>query len=194
VAIGGPGRDPKKMTYYLADEPVTILGCATQGQFCLPTRSSEKCSPLGGTTWDWRNMQKTLRSEMSNKTSISLFWFTYSVMDQAAPTYGIIKNLRAAALKARDHAMGGRSSVLPSDQWQVEVQVCNYDSIDSPITYPISSIGSRSFWHPGKKQQLPELPGHRTRNGSSFRRALSWTSIDTSAKIRYETLSVHDRF
>ncbi|KAF2734239.1 hypothetical protein EJ04DRAFT_466936 [Polyplosphaeria fusca] len=113
-------KEARTAGVYVQDEPVRVLGCASQVQYCDANTQNRRCEPL--------------RSVYANVTeSISKVWTSQRQRDLvisfdrifSATRMGILEivaSIGAAALRARYSLQYTISGPLPPDQWQLELE------------------------------------------------------------------------
>jgi hypothetical protein len=107
--------------YYISDEPVTVLGCTNQGQFCVPSLShGRKCSRLGGSSMDWEILADSL--QLDNRRSRLSRWLLDAVVGVSPGFTDLIFSLRSESLVSRSKLFAGASTALPDNQWQMDVE------------------------------------------------------------------------
>ena len=105
---------------WFRDNPVSVLGCAEQYQFCNPhLPANAGCTSLA--TFDQAfNMTDGLwRSPAQN---ISFSSTLYAVSASGIHLQDIVNSLGISSLTARNSLGGGIQCPLPNNQWQLEVQ------------------------------------------------------------------------
>lgn len=104
---------------YLADQPVSVLSCAQQYQWCDAAKqqnSGDGCVPLSGyVTSGTRFMQ--LGSSESQQRAFD--WYSQALAPITSAT--IIATLGSSSLTAKLSLTSGNSGSLPKNQWQIEV-------------------------------------------------------------------------
>jgi hypothetical protein len=115
-ATYGDGTAPT----YLTDEPATVLGCTMQLQFCNPNLpEGSRCSALAGgfdDRVDFTELYKTPSQKTMFKWAVDVFQLGFFSIS------GIVDNLGAPALIARQGLQTNRQGPLPNNQWQLEVE------------------------------------------------------------------------
>ncbi|KAL9617371.1 MAG: hypothetical protein Q9160_007819 [Pyrenula sp. 1 TL-2023] len=137
---------------YLADEPVSTLGCTQKFQVCPPHSTSEReCIVSGGLV----DLQEPNISEQNEAYSV-IPWFSNFFMDLT----DIIDSLGSSALTSRNGLSGGFQGPLPDNQWQSEVEywtnisLVSLQDVVSSSTGPGNSEILKNFWQPpGSSQQ-----------------------------------------
>ncbi|KAH8725985.1 hypothetical protein GQ44DRAFT_680159 [Phaeosphaeriaceae sp. PMI808] len=115
-------KTKEKFVAYLQDEPLGVMACTQQVQYCNPNLpKDERCEPLRGILDPRRSAQlKRIFPEDSQWATIK--WvdplWTYG-MYKISDTVGFIG---AAALQARNKLSYGYSGPLPDNQWQLEAE------------------------------------------------------------------------
>lgn len=105
---------------WFRDNPVSVLGCAEQFQFCnphLPANSS--CTSLVGLD-KALNMTDSLWRSPAQNTSFS--GISYAFGEYGIHLDDIVDSLGVSSLTARNSLYGGVQGPLPNNQWQLEVQ------------------------------------------------------------------------
>ena len=117
-AIGQVGAVPT----YLIDNPVNVLGCATQYQICSP--STGNCTALtNGEEIDAVSDSGTFWPTDDANNAFELFMHGYTNI--GGDFFNVITSLGAASLTARDTLIFNTQGSLPADQWQLEVMHWN---------------------------------------------------------------------
>lgn len=105
---------------WFRDNPVNVLGCAEQYQFCNPNLpANTNCTSLVGLDQAVNVTDGLWRSPAQNASFYSIRY----VLD----VYGIylndiVRSLGISSLTARNSLRGGIQGPLPNNQWQLEVQ------------------------------------------------------------------------
>ncbi len=105
---------------YLRDDPVRVLGCSSQYQYCNPSLSSnESCTSLNGIL----PVQTLAKDLWQNEKQKALFdWSSSAILWEAIGIPEVINTLGVSALTARHKLASGRQGPLPDNQWQLEVE------------------------------------------------------------------------
>lgn len=112
--INGTDNDfhPGTISFYLLDQPASVLGCKEQYQTCDPTLPpAQGCNPLDGVLNSAFNS-----ANLTTNREKALVWGAVNFSIKL-----ILDALRSNALLARLSLLGNVQSPLPSDQWQQEV-------------------------------------------------------------------------
>ncbi|KAF2020285.1 hypothetical protein BU24DRAFT_448587 [Aaosphaeria arxii CBS 175.79] len=108
-----------RMTY-VQDEPVGVMGCAMQTQFCNPNLpEGERCGPLSGyadDSFDWQTLYKTPSQKKTFQWAVDIFQLGFFSIS------GIVDTLGVTAITARQGLTGNNQGPLPDLQWQHEVE------------------------------------------------------------------------
>lgn len=115
----GEGNDSTTLAYF-PDNSVSPLACTVQEQFCNPNlASNDSCPPLGGSSESGiaaAGLWKTTRhQEVFN-------WFAASIRFVGSPIAVAPLYTGAESLLAKYKLAYGYSTVLPDDQWQLEME------------------------------------------------------------------------
>ncbi|KAF2429209.1 hypothetical protein EJ08DRAFT_661956 [Tothia fuscella] len=114
------GRANRTRISYRADDPVSVLGCSLQTQWCNPTLPAERaCGPLmtAGFVPDsvielWPNgTQRDFFNDFSSTIGAT-------VLDIA----DLVSKLGASSLSSRQTFAGGTQSAIPENQWELDVE------------------------------------------------------------------------
>ena len=105
-------------TYYAPDNPVTVLACTDQHQFCNPT--TNKCTPLSGVfplLWEDNLLLQLDLNPIQNLTAQQIkLWI------QSMELYGVVDTRGGNSLLAQESvSYPGFQVALPNNQWQKEV-------------------------------------------------------------------------
>lgn len=108
---------------WYSDEPVSVLGCATQIQYCNPNLPSNSgCSELmsfANLCANWDNTNQTMwRSEEQAK----MVYEFMSNVNNVLPMSALIESVGMAALTSRNTLSSGTQNALPDNQWQLDVE------------------------------------------------------------------------
>lgn len=107
---------------YLQDEPVGVLGCTFQMQYCNPNiREGDpgRCTPLAGYVddrFDITSLYKDDHQKTKFRWAVDVFQLGFFSIS------GIVDAMGVSALVARQGLAANSQSPLPSNQWQREVQ------------------------------------------------------------------------
>jgi hypothetical protein len=112
----------EKFVAYLQDEPLGVMACTQQVQYCNPNLPKDsRCEPLRGVI-DPRKSARVKAIFPSESQFATIKWvdnlWTYGVYTISA-TLGFIG---ASALRARYSLSYGYSGPLPDNQWQLEAE------------------------------------------------------------------------
>jgi hypothetical protein len=111
------GRIGKEV--YLSDEPASAVGCTYQAQWCNPNLPADTgCEPLGpisdSSKWN---------PELWSKDQLDMLdWFVGTSQQESFDPSIIINEIGTSALTARYDLSAGRSTALPNNQWQIEME------------------------------------------------------------------------
>ena len=107
-------------TFYVGEEPARVLGCATRYQFCNPDpKIGRSCTPLtgiftataaAGALWQTKKQQDFFNT------------ISTSILTGAGGLYDIVVTTGISSLIARHGLAVGVQGLLPSNQWQLEVE------------------------------------------------------------------------
>ncbi len=105
------------MPVYRSDDPVRVLGCLDQVQYCNPNlEPSIRCSPLAA-FFDEEDLNHTLWKTEQQKTTYT--WH----MDTAEILPGqFLEMLGTLALTSQLSKLGSTQGKLPDNQWQLEIE------------------------------------------------------------------------
>ena len=108
------------VTFYVHDEPVGILGCASRYQFCnADSKSGKSCTPLAGYDVAVTAADRLLHVD---RQRILLDPWLNNVFTLTSDVRTIVSVAGIASLKARDSLFQGFQGSLPNNQWQIEVE------------------------------------------------------------------------
>jgi hypothetical protein len=116
-------RDSKDtFVAYLQDEPVGVMACAMQVQYCNPNLpKGERCEPLRGLN-DPRKTERVKKIFPKDSQFATIKWvdglWTYGIYTIS----GTLGFIGASALRARYSLSYGYSGPLPDNQWQLEAE------------------------------------------------------------------------
>jgi hypothetical protein len=109
------------MAAYLSDEPISVLGCVQQYQFCNPSiNGNASCTPLRGIFQAALMASETIFSEVKQRDMFS--WSAKAIKDMAGGFYEIVNALKGASLLASDSLSTLGQSGLPDNQWELELE------------------------------------------------------------------------
>ncbi|KAF2796641.1 hypothetical protein K505DRAFT_415622 [Melanomma pulvis-pyrius CBS 109.77] len=117
------GNSNKGVDVYSRDEPVGVLGCFNQYQFCNPQMDeSSRCEPLNDTNSNYNEPLNTLWTSKEDqdfvKWSKNLIYASLATSPEYVfPTSGVSSLLLRAKLRS-----GLQSGVIPPNQWQLEME------------------------------------------------------------------------
>lgn len=109
-------QGPEGMSIYVFDEPVHVLGCARQEQFCL---GENNCTPL--TAWN-PAVRAVSNMTITDSQKESLGTWVEMIGSLGINLADIVGSLGAGSLIARNTFIQGVQGPLPADQWQREVK------------------------------------------------------------------------
>lgn len=111
---------PSNVSYYYRDDPVRVLGCTSQYQFCNPVlEPNNSCTPLTGIL----AMQTLAESLWQNDKGKALTtWAAQAILEDAIGLPEVIVQLGVSSLTSRYKLATGIQAFLPDDQWQLEVE------------------------------------------------------------------------
>lgn len=113
-------RNNESFPSYLQDEPLAVMGCAMQMQFCNPNLPEERrCEPLRGTIDDSYPVTD-LYATQSQKTSFQ--WAIDIIRLSFFSISGIVESLGISSIIARQGLGNNYQGPLPTNQWQREVE------------------------------------------------------------------------
>ena len=105
---------------YVADRPVSPLGCTTSHQFCNPTLPLEQaCTPLNG--WNQTIQSPTAVPDLFFNDRQSFTYLRLMETAYAASLDQVVSALDQSILLAAQEAAKDLSITLPSDWWKEEV-------------------------------------------------------------------------
>ena len=106
--------------FYVHDEPVSILGCASQYQFCRSdSKSGKSCTPFAG----YNNAVVATDALWQIDEQRNLFGpLLDNILPHVSDVRAIVSVAGIASLKARDKLYNGFQGSLPNNQWQLEVE------------------------------------------------------------------------
>lgn len=105
---------------YLQDEPMGVMGCTMQTQFCNPNLpESERCAPLSGYADDTFNVTDLYETPAQKKM---FKWAVHAIQLGFFSISGIVDALGVSALVARQALANNNQGPLPNNQWQLEVE------------------------------------------------------------------------
>jgi hypothetical protein len=139
-----------EVTLYTADEPVTVLACTNQAQFCSPNLpASQPCSPMVS-YMELSNLLYTTSQGLYPNQSMDFLQSALAFV----PFYSTVEQLGAFALESRSHLYNGLSTQLPKNQWQKDVEYWHYFTLASLQRSPsgtalFSSSSSSKLWTTG---------------------------------------------
>lgn len=111
---------PGKIWTYYRDEPASVLGCVIQKQICNPRMAEDKrCTPLGPTADLSQNLETIVEGDGE------AWWLkqlTKLLLVTLPELWDIINTLGSSSLSASFSLTNGVQAVLPSDQWQRDVE------------------------------------------------------------------------
>jgi hypothetical protein len=111
------------MKAHLSDEPISVLGCVQQYQFCNPfTNGNASCTPLRGIFQAALMASETIFSEVKQRDLFS--WSAKAITDMVGGFYEIVNALKGASLLASDSLSPLGQSSLPDNQWELELEHC----------------------------------------------------------------------
>lgn len=110
----------KNISAYFRDDPVRVLGCISQYQYCNPTLERDiTCTPLDGIM----RVQALAQSLWQTEKQKALFnWSASQIQHDAIGLPEVLRSLGVSSLTARHKLLGGVQGPLPSNQWQLEVK------------------------------------------------------------------------
>lgn len=105
---------------YLQDEPVQVLGCTYQMQYCNPNYPDHsRCSPLAGYVDDRVDVTQLYDNEAQKR----MFNWTVDVFQLGFFSIsGIVDSMGVSSLVGRQGLSANQQGPLPSNQWQTEVE------------------------------------------------------------------------
>ncbi|KAL9620580.1 MAG: hypothetical protein Q9160_004941 [Pyrenula sp. 1 TL-2023] len=109
-------QGPEGMRMYYFDEPVHVLGCARQDQFCF---NETNCTPL--TAWT-PAVDAVSNMTMTDNQRESLGTWVEMIGNLGINIANIIGSFGAGSLIAHNTFIGGIQGPLPANQWQREVE------------------------------------------------------------------------
>ncbi|KAH7064406.1 hypothetical protein BKA63DRAFT_173039 [Paraphoma chrysanthemicola] len=110
-----------KLPYYLSDEPVSVLACIQQYQFCnAASEGNASCTPLRGIVQASSTASATIFPEPKQREAFA--WSATAIMIMASGFNEIIGKLRGSSLLASDSLTGSGQSALPDNQWELELE------------------------------------------------------------------------
>jgi hypothetical protein len=111
---------PHSDSLYVRDEPVRVLGCTTQYQYCNPNvKSNTSCTPMG----PFDHLESFADSLWQTERQKALFkWSAARISEFAMRLKSIISMLGVSSLTSRYSLTNGLQGPLPDNQWQKEVE------------------------------------------------------------------------
>lgn len=108
------------MSVYLRDDPVRVLGCSLQHQYCNPSLKPDiRCTPL--TAHD--PVYELAESLWQTTKQKALFnWFGTAIRQGVSHIPRIVEDLGVSSLTSRYKLSQGMQGPLPTNQWQLDVQ------------------------------------------------------------------------
>ncbi|KAI0390399.1 hypothetical protein F5Y17DRAFT_65954 [Xylariaceae sp. FL0594] len=108
--------------FYLADAPATVMGCATQEQWCRPGDGDGEpvCEPLND-GFDHGDVVTALWSD-DEKMQAIMAWAYDSYALNARSIRTVVRDLGITSLTTRFSLRNGVQGPLAPDQWQAEVR------------------------------------------------------------------------
>jgi hypothetical protein len=116
----GDGVQPSNVSLFLGDDPVRVLGCTSQYQFCNSEVEPESsCTPLNGIF-----AAQTLAENIwqAGRQKALAEWSANALLHSAIGLPEIISQLGVSSLTSRYKLADGIQGPLPDNQWQLEVQ------------------------------------------------------------------------
>lgn len=125
TTLDAPGESGAEAFYY-RDQPVGVLGCTQQFQFCNPNLSGDTgCTPLSGYyyLYDNPNNSDSLWKTAAQSSSFEHFIDAIGVSGFASTNIDeIVASLGISALLVRNSLGIGTQGPLPNNQWELEVE------------------------------------------------------------------------
>lgn len=104
---------PGNQSFYVRDDPVRVLGCTSQYQFCNPNSGPGKdCTPLDGGSHGLPAAQRLWPSE---RQKAAFNWTATAILST-------VMTLGTSALTSRNSLFDGLQGPLPSNQWEKDAQ------------------------------------------------------------------------
>ncbi|KAL9116911.1 MAG: hypothetical protein Q9187_006560 [Circinaria calcarea] len=112
-------KKPANLTLYYHDDPVRVLGCTSQYQFCNPVLEPQiSCTPLDG-IWAVQGLAEALWQTDRSK---ALFrWSSKAILENGIGLPEVIGMLGVSSLTSRYKLALGLQGPLPDNQWKLEV-------------------------------------------------------------------------
>lgn len=114
------GLRPENISFYFRDDPVRVLGCASQYQYCNPNLKPDiRCTPLTGIF----AVQAVAESLWQTERQKKLFnWSANAILNDAIGLPEVLSGLGVSSLTSRYKLANGVQGPLPENQWQLEVE------------------------------------------------------------------------
>lgn len=108
------------VSLYTRDDPVRVLGCTSQYQYCNPNLEPDKrCTPLSGIL----EVDLLAHDLWDNDRQRALFnWTASAILQNSMAFNDVITDLGVTALTARTKMSANLQGPLPDNQWQLEVE------------------------------------------------------------------------
>jgi hypothetical protein len=107
---------------YLQDEPLSVMGCTQQVQYCNPNLpENERCEPLRGII-DPRASERVHAIFPDESQFAAVKWADYMWTSNVYTIGATLGFIGASALRARYSLSYGYSGPLPTNQWQLEAE------------------------------------------------------------------------
>lgn len=111
---------PGSISVYYRDDPVRVLGCTSQYQFCKANlESNASCTPLTGIVAAQTLVENLWQTERQRALSR---WSTTGILYDAIGILEVVHVLGVSSLTARSKRVAGFQARLPNNQWQLEAE------------------------------------------------------------------------
>lgn len=122
TSIYANGGSNSSFAAYSQDEPLGVMGCIQQMQYCNPNLPGDnKCEPLRG-AYDPRR-DTALRKIFNDEAHFNVLdWADSTWLGSYYPISQLLSDIGASALVARNQLVYGYSGPLPDNQWQIEAE------------------------------------------------------------------------
>ena len=122
-ANNGPFFDSGNNSFWLTDNTASVLGCATQIQYCNPNLPLESgCGPLMSLYQLGANFNSTDQSMWQSKEQAALAYEFMSNVNNVGDFYELIGSVGVAVLTSRNSLWSGVQGPLPNNQWQLDME------------------------------------------------------------------------
>ncbi|KAF2018547.1 hypothetical protein BU24DRAFT_475616 [Aaosphaeria arxii CBS 175.79] len=109
--------------YFTKDAMISTVGCTTQQQICNPNTGKSiqpRCEELRG---EYMNYQQSTSKLWDTDSQRETFEWVYSIFKRSRLTMiNLVQFAGPTALAARHSLFSGNQGVLPSNQWQIEME------------------------------------------------------------------------